>query len=443
MLRLGVGRLIARGRVPYFRAALLGMIPVECKNLVVNGMRAAIAISRDFVLYFDADLIAKLDDEEMAFALMHELFHPLNKHYERGAGHPPVKVNIAGDLAINQIVKAMNFRPLPGVLFPEQYGFPEGLGMEGYLALLPDDVKSPDEGGDGGETGEGEQKEGKGGSSSGEKQKTGAGGGAGGKKRPKIPGLGRGNCGSGAGNPMEGEPESGKGDGPAGRSPSEVESIRRRVAEAVQEEAAKGRGTVPGELVRWAGEVLTPPKIPWTQKLATICRHAVAFRPGAVDYHYSGISRRQAAIGFGVGKPILPALRSPRPRVAFLMDTSGSMGTDECRRGIAEGHGVMDALGADMTFLANDAALHVVKRVRDWRELPKLLVGGGGTDLRPAFAAIDVMFPRPEVVVCVTDGQVGDGIPSASPTGMTVIFVLVGAHRVRPCAWGEHIEVDE
>jgi hypothetical protein len=38
LLRLGVGRLIARARAPYFRAALLGMIPVEVHGLGTLGI---------------------------------------------------------------------------------------------------------------------------------------------------------------------------------------------------------------------------------------------------------------------------------------------------------------------------------------------------------------------------------------------------------------------
>jgi predicted metal-dependent peptidase len=129
--------------------------------------------------------------------------------------------------------------------------------------------------------------------------------------------------------------------------------------------------------------------------------------------------------------------------VAFLVDTSGSMGTAELDRALAEGRGVLTALGAEMTFLANDASLHVVQRVRDWRKMRALLVGGGGTDLRPAFDAIAKMAPRPEIVVCVTDGLVGDGIPKVQLPGLTTIFVLVGKHRRRPCEWGYHVEVDD
>jgi len=455
ILRLGIGRLIARQRVPYFRAALLGSVCVESPGL------GTFAITKDFVLYYDPEVAAKLTDEEVAFVLVHELFHPLNKHWARGAGHPGPKINIAGDLAINQLVRDMGFTPPAGVLFPAMYGFPEKLGIEGYLALLPDDVQAPDDpqrgdGEEGNNSADGSaegQNQGKGK----ESKNSGAGKGADGDT-PKVPGLCRGRCGSGAGNPVPGEPTGGgapeeskdggakgtiQGSTPTeGRSVAEAESIRRRVAEAIQEHATKGRGNIPGELVRWANDALTPPKIPWEQKLATLCRHAVAFRPGALDYRYTGISRRQAGIGYGPGKPVLPTLRSPIPRVAFLMDTSGSMGKDEAMAGLAEGRGVMLALGAEMTFIAVDTRVHGVTKIRDWRKMRELLKGGGGTNLIPAFEALKALHPRPEVIVCVTDGQVGDGIPKLPPPGMKVIFVLVGKCKTKPCAWGHHVEVD-
>lgn len=463
--RLGVARMIARQRAPYFRKALLNCWYIEKPGL------GTVAITEDFILYYDPVVFEWWDDEEVAFVLVHEIYHPLMRHFARGAGVPKEKLNIAADLADNQAVKAMGFKPVPGALFPEQYALPPNLSLEQYLALLPDDAKPtpmPEDGQQGKgkneaqdgqyRPGNGEPKPGQpqvGGDGQQQQSQTGStqakqqpgqqpgGEGQGNGPRGKRPGTCRGHCGSGAGNPVPGESEPGARDAEPTRPKSEVERIRRSVAEAIREEASKGRGTVPAGLARWSHEFLAPPKIRWQDRLAAMARNAIVYRPGAVDYKFNGISRRQGGIGFGPGKPMLPKLREPRPRVVFIGDTSASMGKAEMRSMVSEGHGVLAALGAEMTFLANDAKLHVAKPVRSWQAMTKLLVGGGGTDLRPAFQYVERMKPRPEIIIVFTDGQVGDGIPARPPLGTRVLWVLAGPHRQKPpCSWGQIVEVE-
>lgn len=411
-MRLGVARSIARRKVPYFRAALLGMIPIEMPGL------GTMAVSEHFVLYYDPIVFSRWNDDQVAFALVHELYHPLMEHFRRGKGHPKLKANIAADLADNPHVQALGFVPVPGALFPEMYKFPSGLSMEAYLRLLPDDVPDPD---DDPRTGGGSSKD----DTAGEKQ--------------KRPGTCRGKCGSGAGNPVEGEPTEDSSNEFGGRTQAEVASIRRQVAEAVQ--AAKDRGKLPSDLLRWSGDTLAPPKIPWQQKLAGIARASARSRPGATMHTYRKIARRQAGIGFGPGRPVIPAFHAPRPRVSVIVDTSGSMGKDELKAALSESAGILRAIHARVTFIVGDARTQGIKRVREWRDAAKLLKGGGGTDLRPMFADALTEKPRPEIIVCVTDGIVGDGIPREQPPGVRVIFVLVGKYRRNPCSWGEYVEV--
>lgn len=425
-MRLGVARLIARQKAPYWRAALLGMVPK-----VVEGL-GTMAVTEDFVLFIDPIVFDLWDDEQVAFALVHELYHPLMEHFRRGAGYTKQKANIAGDLADNQVVRKMGFKPVPGALFPEMYRLPPDLSMEAYLRLLPDDVPDPDN--DPRTGGQPQEGDGKGGG------KDGSGTGGDQKQKRPMPGTCRGKCGSGAGNPVPGEPTS---DGvPDRRTKAEASSIRRQVAEAVKAEASAHRGTIGADLERWANETLKPPKIPWQSKLAGVARMSVAVRPGATVHTYRKISRRQAGIGFGPGRPVIPAFHSPRPLVANITDTSGSMGTDELVIAMSEGKAIFDALRARVICCTCDAKTQGIKKVRDWKEVIPLMKGGGGTDMRPAFEEVMKMRPHPEIIVCFTDGCVGDGIPKEQPPGVRVIFVLVGPHKRSPCAWGEQIFVE-
>ena len=226
-----------------------------------------------------------------------------------------------------------------------------------------------------------------------------------------------------------------------GRSEAEVARIRKQVAEDIKQEATKSRGTVPAGWARWADEQLSPPKVPWRQKLARQARAAVQFQKGMVDYTYSRPSRRQASHGYGIGKPILPTLHAPVPRVAVGVDTSGSMGQHELDQALRETNGVLMAVGAEVEFVACDAEVHVQKKVRNWKDVRANLKGGGGTDFRPVFEAFDKAKPRPDIVIFVTDGY--GPAPVEAPANMKVIWLLVGGNEQAPATWGECIPMKD
>lgn len=254
-------------------------------------------------------------------------------------------------------------------------------------------------------------------------------------------------CGSGAGRKLPGEPEStsgkgeGEGDGDSkgggedygkvrGRTKAELDRVRREVARSAQDHSEKSRGTVPGGILRWAGDILKPPRIRWQDKLARFTRSAVAYRAGAVDYKYERPSRRQYGTGFGYGKPIFPCMRQPVPNVLVVVDTSGSMGQGELKTALQETNGVLMQTGAKVQFMSCDAAVHGIGEVRNWRDMLPLLKGGGGTSFCPAFEAIPKCKPKPDVIIFVTDGC-GDA-PATPPPGIKVIWLLVGSHKQEP-----------
>ena len=165
-------------------------------------------------------------------------------------------------------------------------------------------------------------------------------------------------------------------------------------------------------------------------------RSACAWRENAVDHRYDAPSRRQAGIGYGPGKPILPRFRMPVPNVAIILDTSGSMGVQELAEAGRETAGILKAVGANVTFCTCDAAVTGVTKVRTIDEALKRLKGGGGTDMRPAFEALMKERPKPEVIICITDLAIGD--PGPEPKGAKVLWVAVGAYaqHCQDPAWG-------
>lgn len=294
----------------------------------------------------------------------------------------------------------------PSGVFPETFGCTPGRLAEEYYAAIRKTRRSP-------------------------KSKSG-------KSAPGIPQCGDAGCGSGAGaEPSEAET---KIPTDMGKSKAEQKRIQRTVAEAVRVAAQGGRGNVPSGIQRWAEEVLGPSRIPWQQKLAQLCRNAVAYRAGAGDYRYDRPSRRQSAFGYGSGSPVFPALRMPIPRVAVIVDTSGSMGREELAQGLAEVKAILAGANAQVDFFACDAAVHVARKVRNITEVMGLLKGGGGTDMRPAFDAV-AKLPQPsEVIICATDGMIGD--PGPKPRAH-VIWLAVGSFgdSFHP-PWGEVVRLN-
>lgn len=257
-----------------------------------------------------------------------------------------------------------------------------------------------------------------------------------------------GQCGSGAtGIALPGEPQQDTGSGQTqdkngsegqepgkappscpGRSLADIERIKQQVAEAVQNhEHTNGRGSVPAGISRWSDQQLTPPVIPWRQQLRRACRFAVAQVRGQQDYDYTRPSRRQAGVGQGYGKPVLPRMFSPVPRVVVGVDTSGSMSSDDLGDAMSEMDGLIKSLGnIPVDLLTCDAAVHVATKVTSVREATKHLIGGGGTDFVPVFEKIqETKGGRPDILVILTDG---DGTaPTVNPLPRThIVWVLLG-----------------
>ncbi len=463
------GRLLAvKKKAPYLRAMIMGLAPVDAPGL------GTIGVSENGILLIDWDFIAQLGNkrdngeqatEEMAGLMVHEALHLLLKHGARGrkAGRDPQIDNDAADLAINPTVLEMGCKlpegeVLPGMahgvlhgLFPEELGFPRGETTDQYYERLrqqkanqPKPSKKPGQGGKGkgmkGAGGQGEpsdpnDEQGEGGEG-GDDDHQKPGGGKPQHKTTDKPKTGGGWCGSCAGRPMPNEPDQ---KNPAARSDAEMGRMARQVAAAIREEGQRGKGTVPSMLQRWADELLAPAEVPWEQELAMVTRNACAWRENAADHRYDAPSRRQAGIGYGPGRAILPRLRMPVPDVTIIVDTSGSMGSRELGLVGREVNGILKAIGANITFCACDASVHGITKVRNIKEAMAAMKGGGGTDMRPAFDAVMKLRPRPQVIVCLTDLQIGD--PGPQPPGVKVIWVGVGAYQGADPPWGRTVRI--
>lgn len=438
---LATGRIIAKQKAPYMASAIFALIPKEMPGL------ATMAVTERGVLLWDPEWLKTLTPDQVGWVLLHEASHLLRDHCKRCKTYAadPRLWNIAADAEINDDIREMHGNLPDGAIYPELLGCEKGGVAETYYGALRKQAQ-PKQGSEGSGEGQGEDGDGSGGGKGkgGEKEQQGKDSKDGKDGKPSPAG---GWCGSGAGRKVPGEPEDGTGGGP-GRSHADLQRVRLQVAEAVRAESAKGQGNVPAGLRVWADGLLKPAKVPWRQLLARAIRGALAYQAGSVDYSYSRPARRQGAVGWGRGMPVLPTLRGPRPRVAVAIDTSGSMGRGEIERAASECAGILKATAADVALLACDAAVHTVTQLRHPRELAQALKGGGGTSFVPIFQTIAAMRDAPGILVILTDG--GGDAPATPPKNIDrVIWVLVGSHKCRPFfhdaspGFGTFVEVDE
>ena len=361
-----LGRLVAAERAPYFMHALFAVAPVAAPGL------GTFAVDAAWRLYMDPGLLVgpgRWDSPTVAAVLLHEVGHLLRDHAGRAEGLPTPRHqlawNLAGDAEINDDLLAVGV-PLPeGVVTPAALGCDDGDLAETYYArLVPPDGAAP-----------------------------------------ALPDDGSSGCGSGSGcPPVPGELPAGValGDGSAEPvSPAEADFVRRRVAHEVRAaEQARGRGSLPAGLTRWAATVLAPPTVPWERLLRAAVRRAVADRAGRVDYTYSRPSRRR------LPRIVKPALRAPSVIVSIVVDTSGSMSQADLDAAMSEVSGVLRSSGVArerVRLLSCDAAATTAQRVRSATSVR--LSGGGGTDMRVGIAAAEQAVPAPHVVIVLTDGD--------------------------------------
>ena len=444
--KMQAARLKLVRQYPFLASALWSVIPIEKPGL------GTLAVDKWWRLYFDPVVVQKWTVEELSAVLYHEACHLLRDHASRFENAVQIVANLAGDIEINDDIRAEVQLP-GGAIYPETFELPPGKLAEEYYDELAKRLGTAQAGSSGDAGG---QESGDGSSSQGHPQQgaEGAAEGAGDGSKPTDPSSsgspassnpsgspvgsgatghgdkdhshapspfpGAGRCGSCA----HGQQESWE-EGPPGQSKvpgissGEAEVIRRKVAEDVIriDQSSDDRGTVPEHWRRWADQKLRP-KVDWRKELASLVRRAIAAQSGASDYTYRRPSKRSPP---GI---ILPSLYQPVPEVAVVVDTSGSISDNQIAQALAEVAGVLQALGYrnSITVLSVDAEVHTCQRV--FRPEQVKLVGGGGTDMGVGLDAALRLRPRPEVVIIITDGLTP--WPDKPPTNTSVVVALVG-----------------
>ena len=380
--KLYAARLKACHLRPYLATALFALDVVATRTV------PTMAVDRHWRCYVSPLFVDQTPLDELAGVWVHEVSHLLRDHHGRGnrlvAGRTGrdararrFEINLAADCEINDDTFD-DALPMPtGAVTPARLHLKEGLLLEEYVRdISPGPLTDPYAWHD---------------------------------------------CGSGA-DGLDRAWDVGEG-GSRGLSESERQAVRFRVAQGIVGKP----GDAAAGWQRWAKDVVHPPQ-PWRDLLGAAIRSAVTSNGGGDNYTYGRPARRSASLP-GV---VLPSLRRRPPRVAVVIDTSGSVSDDELGSALLEVTAILKALGGRrdlVTVLSCDAAVHTAGPVCRAEGIE--LVGGGGTDLRTGMAAALGRSPKPDALVVLTDGQTA--WPSARPPCRTVVGLFP-----RPSRWREN-----
>ncbi len=390
---LAAARLLALEQMPYLATALFEVVPVCCPGL------GTFAVDADWRLYIDPERLVGWGPPAAAGVLLHEVGHLLRDHHARHAEqeHRDGRLwNLAADAEINDDLLAAGV-PLPdGPITPSYLERPDGQLAESYFHHLLE------------------------------------------WQRVLIDPA----CGSGAGGAELDVELDDEDDLHPAVSPLEQDLVRRKVASDI-EAAGGGRGaqagTVPGGWRRWATRQLEPPLIAWPHRLRRAMRRSLSVRAGQLDTSYRRPGRRRVP---GV---VTPGMVQPELRVGVVVDTSSSMSDGQLGAALAELEGICRSAGVrddGLTVVTADVEVREVPRLRHAADLP--IVGGGGTDLRPAIRYLAGHRRRPAAVVVLTDGFTP--WPVEPPPRCQVIVVVVprtdGLVPDDPPSWAETVVLD-
>lgn len=450
-------------RAPYFRRSIAKFPVASYPGL------GTFAMGKNGVVYIDFDWAMEGGIEKASAILIHEASHFNLDHFGRSdmisknPQHAQL-MNIAGDMEINQgLVSRQHgstnvdwrrsiLQDEYKAVYPwsENFKFDPDKPFEIYFRQLikkqqeeqdKKDKEKGDKGDDqqqgGGQPDQGDQDgdqqgQGGGGDQDGDQEGQGGGQGMGGKTADPNgqPGGGHGHehadgeptmCGGGSaiGNEIEGELNK---ESEGGMSETDVENLRRDTARDIMEhEKSHGRGSVPGELVRNAEEILKGTRVDWKKDMRAAVSRSVRTVRGRKQYDTKTHNRRLA----NVSKYIFPGTVTPTPNISIAVDTSGSMGQTELGLALGQIQSILNQAGSKsrVDFIAVDA------HSTEPSELKKLsdvtLKGGGGTDMGVAIKSFDERKKnRPDLGIIVTDG--GTPWPTEKPKGMDVIIAIVG-----------------
>lgn len=292
-------------------------------------------------LFYNAEYINELTNEETTGFLAHEVMHTALGHTWRQGSRESKKWNMAADYTINYNLIGAGFTLPEGGLFNPDL---KDKSAEEIYEILPDQQQQ-----DGG-SGNGED------------------------KQDIDPGR------SGGVLPIEGE--------------QATEKAKAEMKAAVNQALQIAKGTLPENLERQIKEILET-VVPWYVLLRDLVE-----RSARNDYDWTRPSRRYLSGGL-----VLPSLISEQlPEVVVAIDTSASITEEHLSTFSAEASAVLGAYDTTIRIIYCDARVQEEETfTRTDLPLKLKMIGGGGTNFAPVFEHITKKGHTPSCLIYFTD----------------------------------------
>jgi predicted metal-dependent peptidase len=401
-------------RLQHARSQCMMMLPgcaaalLQYPSFAVLDERVPTACTNGVAMYFNPLFLLQLSDEECAFLYAHEVWHNLLLHSFRAAGREARRWNIACDLEVNHILMTHGMTPVAGGWFVkppvhraaerwyEEVQKPYGELWRALRDRAPVDRRrgghiwdtaEPDAPGEDSQDDDVDVP-----------TRTGS------RREPTwlrdIQGLRDPNV------MLEPDPEA------VSTATTLAECLESSMSKLVTQSWTEGE----------AGDM---PILPWEQLLQEFLEPT---RSGRADWNRP--SRRHIHRGL-----YLPSVRGQRLTACIAVDVSGSM-WESLREVVTLVRQVLSRFDAyDVRLIACDQAIEADVMLSEYDPLPESweVNGGGGTDFRPVFNALQ--DSGPDVLLFVTDGM---GVFPDEPPDCPVLWLLT---QPTPVPFGRALQV--
>lgn len=350
----------------------------------------SIVADRFLRLYYDPEAIAEWELDWAASHVLIQVEHYYRRHSQRQNGRNQVCWDVATFIAITDSLAEEGLKFPPGTLFPQTFGFPDGLTAEEYcLRLFKLCMKRK---------GNLEQQLAE-------------------QAGQELPTFG-----------SAGSENTASWDIPEDADIPTLDYLLALMQLKAMEPEQTIPGTQAGNQVRTVIEQRRE-SVDWLSELRSFHGSILSMRPGTADYTFA---MPDPEIGLHPGL-IMPGMGDLTAVTKMVIDSSGSMGESRLAQAVAEISSILRSCDGMFYVLSCDTAVSSIQQVFHPNEIQ--IVGGGGTDMGVGINAAATHYPRPDVIVVVTDGDTS--WPKKGPQGIPVIIVLVGhgkaptwAHKV-------------
>lgn len=342
---------------PFWGYLVMHLEPVDQPGLAFGTMA-----TDGSKLYYDGiGEMATWTDDQLIAAVAHETGHNAFGHLWRRENRDPMLWNVATDYAINGLLAKEQFSLHPNWLHDTKYYDMPAESI--YNDLLKEANKTS----------------GKGNKTSG--------------KTLDDPTMWEQATSKGADNEGDSQKPSESSGEELGGGDQDEQYWKEKVVQAAQ--AAKMSGKLPGHLEELI-ENLISPTLPWQILLEDRVQRSVK-----TDYRIMPPNKRY------LWMPIyLPSLKGEEIEIAWCLDTSGSISTEEARIGLSELKGILDVFPRyvvhyfQVDSMVQDYRMLTPDNPEDWTCEVK---GRGGTSFIPVFEKIEEMDLKPSILIYFTD----------------------------------------